>query len=393
MSGAGERRAPGLLPAHARWGLTPSPCPPPQTPESVGLAGGAAQNRCRSSTGVGRGAARGSWAHVLVSWPNTQRPRGRTWAGLDPERSSLRSDGVAPGRAPGPAGKGVRGESLTRAPPRRMEAAELDEQQEKLVLSAECQLVTVVAVVPGLLEVTTQHIYFYDGSAERAETEEGASGGLRGGRAAGVAVRWGQAERPLHALRPAGIGHDLRRPLAQLREVYLRRFNLRRSALELFFVDQANYFLNFPSRPGGPRPQPGSAPPHTQLRNQVYKWLLRLRPPTHGYLSSRSPQEMLRASGLTQVGAGRRGAGSPACGRRHAGPLRWLTSCPPPLLPPEMGPAGNIQLRVPDAAQHHCRADVQRLVPVPRGERPLPTPPPLCLPARLTQRRRRWGPP
>lgn len=57
----------------------------------------------------------------------------------------------------------------------RMEAAELDEQREKLVLSAECQLVTVVAVVPGLLEVTTQHVYFYDGSTERVETEEGAS--------------------------------------------------------------------------------------------------------------------------------------------------------------------------------------------------------------------------
>ncbi|ELK24974.1 Neurobeachin-like protein 2, partial [Myotis davidii] len=159
-----------------------------------------------------------------------------------------------------------------------MEAVELDEQHEKLVLSAECQLVTVVAVVPGLLEVTTQHIYFYDGSAERVETEE-------------------------------GVGHDFRRPLAQLREVYLRRFNLRRSALELFFIDQANYFLNFPCRVGGtagsapcqaPRPQPGSIPPHTQMRNQVYKWLLRLRPPTQGYLSSRSPQEMLRASGLTQ---------------------------------------------------------------------------------------------
>lgn len=56
-----------------------------------------------------------------------------------------------------------------------MEAAELDEQREKLVLSAECQLVTVVAVVSGFLEITTQHIYFYDGSAERVETEEGAS--------------------------------------------------------------------------------------------------------------------------------------------------------------------------------------------------------------------------
>ncbi|XP_032314533.1 neurobeachin-like protein 2 isoform X11 [Camelus ferus] len=159
-----------------------------------------------------------------------------------------------------------------------LEAAELDEQHEKLVLSAECQLVTVVAVVPGLLEVTTQHVYFYDGSTERVETEE-------------------------------GIGHDFRRPLAQLREVHLRRFNLRRSALELFFIDQANYFLNFPCKVGGaaasspfqaPRPQPCPIPPHTQVRNQVYSLLLRLRPPTQGYLSSRSPQEMLRASGLTQ---------------------------------------------------------------------------------------------
>ncbi|KAL1782504.1 neurobeachin 2 isoform X2 [Sigmodon hispidus] len=159
-----------------------------------------------------------------------------------------------------------------------MEATELDEQREKLVLSAECQLVTVVAVVPGLLEVTTQHVYFYDGSTERVETEE-------------------------------GIGHDFRRPLAQLREVHLRRFNLRRSALELFFIDQSNYFLNFPCKVSGssasspcqaPRPQPYPSPPHTQVRNQVYSWLLRLRPHTQGYLSSRSPQEMLRASGLTQ---------------------------------------------------------------------------------------------
>ncbi|XP_007949943.1 neurobeachin-like protein 2 [Orycteropus afer afer] len=167
-----------------------------------------------------------------------------------------------------------------------MEAAELDEQREKLVLSAECQLVTVVAVVPGLLEVTTQHMYFYDCSSERVETEE-------------------------------GIGHDFRRPLAQLREVHLRRFNLRRSALELFFIDQANYFLNFPRKVGGtPASSLNQTPslpncistptllpsilPHTQVRNQVYSCLLRLRPPAQGYLGSRSPQEMLRASGLTQ---------------------------------------------------------------------------------------------
>ncbi|KAM7336917.1 hypothetical protein ACRRTK_003036 [Alexandromys fortis] len=170
------------------------------------------------------------------------------------------------------------GEDELAVPESLMEAVELDKQHEKLLLSAECQLVTVVAVVPGLLEVTTQHVYFYDGSTERVETEE-------------------------------GIGHDFRRPLAQLREVHLRRFNLRRSALELFFIDQSNYFLNFPCKVSGssasspcqtPRPQPYPVSPHTQVRNQVYSWLLRLRPHTQDYLSSRSPQEMLRASGLTQ---------------------------------------------------------------------------------------------
>lgn len=34
-------------------------------------------------------------------------------------------------------------------------------------------LITTVAVVPGRLEVTTQHVYFYDGSSEKEETEGG----------------------------------------------------------------------------------------------------------------------------------------------------------------------------------------------------------------------------
>uniref|UniRef100_A0A5F8HED5 Neurobeachin-like protein 2 n=1 Tax=Monodelphis domestica TaxID=13616 RepID=A0A5F8HED5_MONDO len=128
-----------------------------------------------------------------------------------------------------------------------------DSQREKLVLWEDCQLITIVAVIPGRLEVTTQHLYFYDCSVEKEETEE-------------------------------GIGYDFRRPLSQLREVHLRRYNLRRSALELFFTDQANYFLNFPRK----------------VRNKVYSCILGLRPPSQGYYGSHSPQEMLRASGLTQ---------------------------------------------------------------------------------------------
>ncbi|XP_066487542.1 neurobeachin-like protein 2 [Tiliqua scincoides] len=126
-------------------------------------------------------------------------------------------------------------------------------QREKLVISEDCELITIVAVIPGRLEVTTQHIYFYDGSSEKEETEE-------------------------------GIGYDFKRPLSQLRELHLRRYNLRRSALEFFFIDQANYFLNF----------------RKKVRNKVYSSILGLHPPNQIYFGSRSPQELLKASGLTQ---------------------------------------------------------------------------------------------
>lgn len=48
-----------------------------------------------------------------------------------------------------------------------------ESQKEKLVLSEDCELITIVAVVPGRLEVTTHHLYFYDGSSDKEETEEG----------------------------------------------------------------------------------------------------------------------------------------------------------------------------------------------------------------------------
>lgn len=53
----------------------------------------------------------------------------------------------------------------------RVEAEEAG-QKEKLVLWEDCELVTIVDVVPGRLELTTQHIYFYDSSQEKEEGEE-----------------------------------------------------------------------------------------------------------------------------------------------------------------------------------------------------------------------------
>lgn len=57
----------------------------------------------------------------------------------------------------------------------------------------------------------------------------------------------------------------------------------------------------------GPRLCPSSGrsmsfcPP--QVRNKVYSCILGLRPPNQTYFGSRSPQELLKASGLTQVPA------------------------------------------------------------------------------------------
>ncbi|XP_076087925.1 neurobeachin-like protein 1 isoform X3 [Mytilus galloprovincialis] len=121
--------------------------------------------------------------------------------------------------------------------------------KEKLVLSEECQLITMVNVYQGRLEVTTTHVYFFDCSTNK---EEG--------------------------------GEDFKWALSQLREIHFRRYNLRRSALELFLIDQTNYFLNFQKK----------------VRNKVYSRILSLRPPNLIYFGSRSPAELLKSSGLSQ---------------------------------------------------------------------------------------------
>ncbi|XP_011847880.1 PREDICTED: neurobeachin-like protein 1 [Mandrillus leucophaeus] len=126
---------------------------------------------------------------------------------------------------------------------------EEQDQKEKLVLMEDCELITIIDVIPGRLEITTQHIYFYDGSIEKED----------------------------------GVGFDFKWPHSQIREIHLRRYNLRRSALEIFHVDQSNYFLNFKK----------------EVRNKIYSRLLSLRSP-NSYYGSRSPQELFKASGLTQ---------------------------------------------------------------------------------------------
>ena len=81
------------------------------------------------------------------------------------------------------------------------------------------------------------------------------------------------------------IYYIFRWSLGEVRELHLRRYNLRRTALEVFLVDQTNMFLNFETN---------------RKRNKVYSRLVSLRLPNLLHSSSRSPAELLKSSGLTQ---------------------------------------------------------------------------------------------
>uniref|UniRef100_A0A8C0F8H5 Neurobeachin-like protein 2 n=1 Tax=Bubo bubo TaxID=30461 RepID=A0A8C0F8H5_BUBBB len=135
--------------------------------------------------------------------------------------------------------------------------------KEKLILSEDCELVTVIDVIPGRLEITTQHIYFFDGSIEKEE----------------------------------GVGFDFKWHLSQIREIHLRRYNLRRSALEIFLTDQTNYFLNFNKEVWVSQISLIYII-STSVRNKVYSRILSLRSPNIS--GTRSPQELFKASGLMQ---------------------------------------------------------------------------------------------
>ena len=76
----------------------------------------------------------------------------------------------------------------------------------------DCELITLMETVPGRVDVSYSSLSFT--ASERQSALDGSS--------------W-----------------DFKIALNQLRELHLRNFNHRRSALEFFLVDQTNYFINF----------------------------------------------------------------------------------------------------------------------------------------------------
>ncbi|GAB0094771.1 neurobeachin-like protein 1 [Sergentomyia squamirostris] len=129
------------------------------------------------------------------------------------------------------------------------QAPEID--REKIIVSYECELIVLMSRIKGKLEISTTSIGFVDQTA------------------------------PPHS---ADMKHDFKFSLALLREIHLRKYNLRRSALEIFLVDQRSFFINLT----------------TKIRNKVFSKILSLQPPNIQYGSGRAPSELLKASGLMQ---------------------------------------------------------------------------------------------
>lgn len=118
---------------------------------------------------------------------------------------------------------------------------------EKVLIKEECELIVLMSRIKGRLEVTSNSVSFVD----LLNTED---------------------------------NHDFKFNLAHLKEIHLRKFNLRRSAMELFLVDRKSYFINL----------------KTKTRNKVFSKILSLQPPNIQYGSGRAPIELLKSSGLTQ---------------------------------------------------------------------------------------------
>ncbi|EDW05457.1 uncharacterized protein Dmoj_GI21373 [Drosophila mojavensis] len=89
-----------------------------------------------------------------------------------------------------------------------------DTALEKLVMSQDCELITLMTKVKGRIEVNQSVFTFVDMSPPMED----------------------------------GSKHDFRFSINKIREVHLRKYNLRRSALEIFLIDQTSYFLNFTTK-------------------------------------------------------------------------------------------------------------------------------------------------
>lgn len=129
------------------------------------------------------------------------------------------------------------------------------EDKEKLLLSTECELVTVTRSIHGRFELTNKYIYFFDLSNSYFVSQLNSNDSNSGDVSINdnFSIFYTSLDSQFNILNQSistypndlNTYNDFKIPLMQLKEVQLRRYNLRSSALEFFLIDQSNFFLNF----------------------------------------------------------------------------------------------------------------------------------------------------
>eukprot|EP00698_Gefionella_okellyi_P026273 TRINITY_DN9942_c0_g1_i1.p1 TRINITY_DN9942_c0_g1~~TRINITY_DN9942_c0_g1_i1.p1 ORF type:complete len:2968 (+),score=749.63 TRINITY_DN9942_c0_g1_i1:68-8971(+) len=128
--------------------------------------------------------------------------------------------------------------------------------REDLVVQMSCELVLPMLTVQGQFEVTTLALYFKPDQKQTIDDP-----------------------RKFSALK------DRKWPMSEISQIHFRRFQLRRSAIEIFTTAKTNYFFNFKN---------------SNERAEIFLRIKAQRPPNLVYSGVRAPEEQLRQLKLTE---------------------------------------------------------------------------------------------
>ncbi|RNA31170.1 neurobeachin 1 isoform X2 [Brachionus plicatilis] len=117
------------------------------------------------------------------------------------------------------------------------------EEKEKIIIRCECELITVTKVIKGRFELTNKYIYFFDTFSPFYYLEE--MNGYDFSYYEYLNANQNNNSLSGYSCHDFNILNDVKLPLVQLKEVQLRRYNLRRSALEFFLINESSYLINF----------------------------------------------------------------------------------------------------------------------------------------------------
>lgn len=126
-----------------------------------------------------------------------------------------------------------------------IEAISQLEEKEKLIEKSECELITVTRTIKGRFELTNKNIYFFDTFSSFYYEQTGENDSNEVLNSINHTNYNNNNSNAGFSCHDFDILNDFKIPLTQLKEVQIRRYNLRRSALEFFLIDESNYFINF----------------------------------------------------------------------------------------------------------------------------------------------------